>query len=35
MGECPQKQWALYACIALSAGILIKTFLPKINIDKK
>lgn len=35
MGECPQKQWALYACIALSAGILIMTFLPKINIDKK
>jgi len=35
MGECPQKQWALYACIVLSAGVLITTVLPKINIDKK
>ena len=35
MGECPQKQWALYACIASSAGILIMTFLPKINVEKK
>ena len=35
MGECPQKQWALYACIAASAGILIMTFLPKINVEKK
>jgi len=32
MGECPQKQWALYACIVLSAGILIMTFLPKLKI---
>jgi ATP/ADP translocase len=31
MGECPQKQWALYACIILSAGILIMTFLPKLK----
>jgi len=32
MGECPQKQWALYVCIIASAGILIMTFLPKIKI---
>jgi hypothetical protein len=31
MGECPQKQWALYACIVLSFGILIMTFLPKLK----
>jgi hypothetical protein len=31
MGECPQKQWALYACIVLSIGILIMTFLPKLK----
>ena len=31
MGECPQKQWALYACIILSFGILIMTFLPRIK----
>lgn len=35
MGECPQKQWALYACIVVSVGILIMTFLPKISIEKK
>lgn len=35
MGECPQKQWALYACIILSAAILIMTFLPKIDVNKK
>jgi hypothetical protein len=34
MGECPQKQWALYACIVISFGILIMTFLPKIKIPK-
>lgn len=34
MGECPQKQWALYACIAISFAILIMTFLPKIKIPK-
>ncbi len=34
MGECPQKQWALYACIFISFGILIMTFLPKIKIPK-
>ncbi len=34
MGECPQKQWALYGCIVIAAGILIMTFLPKIKIPK-
>jgi len=34
MGDCPQKQWALYACIVISFGILIMTFLPKIKIPK-
>jgi hypothetical protein len=34
MGECPQKQWALYACIVLSAAILVMTFLPKIVLPK-
>lgn len=34
MGECPQKQWALYACVIVSCGILIMTFLPKIKISK-
>ncbi len=32
MGECPQKQWALYGCIVCTAGILIMTFLPKLKI---
>ena len=32
MGECPQKQWALYGCIIVSLGILIMTFLPKIQV---
>jgi TRAP-type mannitol/chloroaromatic compound transport system permease small subunit len=31
MGECPQKQWALYACIILSFAILAMTFLPKLK----
>ena len=35
MGECPEKQWALYASIVLSAGILLMTFLPKIDVNKK
>lgn len=35
MGECPQKQWSLYACIMVSFAILIMTFLPKIDINKK
>jgi hypothetical protein len=35
MGECPQKQWALYACILVSFAILIMTFLPKIEVSKK
>ncbi len=34
MGECPQVQWSLYACIVISFGILIMTFLPKINIPR-
>lgn len=34
MGECPEKQWPLYACIIISFGILIMTFLPKIKIPK-
>ena len=34
MGECPQKQWALYGCVIASFGILIMTFLPKITILK-
>jgi hypothetical protein len=33
-GDCPQKQWSLYACIIVSVGILIMTFLPKIEIPK-
>ncbi len=32
MGECPQKKWALYACIIISFGILVMTFLPKIKL---
>lgn len=32
MGECPQKQWALYACIILSALILLMTFLPNTKV---
>ena len=35
MGECPQKQWALYACIVVSFAILIMAFLPKIEVNKK
>ena len=35
MGECPQKQWALYTCILVSFAILIMTFLPKIEVNKK
>jgi len=35
MGECPQKQWALYACILVSFAILIMTFLPNIEVNKK
>ncbi len=35
MGECPEKQWALYACVILSAGILLLSFLPKIDVSKK
>jgi hypothetical protein len=34
MGECPQKQFALYACIVISFGILAMTFLPKIKLPK-
>jgi len=34
MGECPQKQFALYACIVISIAILIMTFLPKIKLPK-
>jgi len=35
MGECPQKKWALYACIIISAGILVMTFLPKIKVSNQ
>ena len=35
MGECPQKQWALYGCIVFSAGILLMTFLPKLTISNR
>jgi len=35
MGECPTKQWTLYACIVVSFAILIMTFLPKIDVNKK
>lgn len=34
MGDCPQKMWALYACVIISFAILIMTFLPKIKIPK-
>lgn len=34
MGECPQKQFALYACIVVSFAILVMTFLPKIKLPK-
>lgn len=34
MGECPQKQFALYACIVISFAILAMTFLPKIKLPK-
>ena len=33
MGECPQRQWALYGCIVLSGLILLMTFLPKIKVS--
>ena len=33
MGECPQRQWALYGCIILSGLILLMTFLPKIKVE--
>ena len=33
MGECPQRQWALYGCIILSGLILLMTFLPKIKVS--
>jgi hypothetical protein len=33
MGECPQRQWALYGCIFLSGLILLMTFLPKIKVS--
>ena len=32
MGECPQKQFALYACIVVSFAIMIMTFLPKVKL---
>jgi len=35
MGECPQKQWPLYACIVVSFAVLIMTFLPKMEVIKK
>jgi hypothetical protein len=35
MGECPQKQWPLYACIVVSFAVLIMTFLPKMELIKK
>jgi hypothetical protein len=35
MGECPEKQWSLYACIFVSFAILVMTFLPKIDVNKK
>ena len=35
MGDCPTKQWALYACIVTSFAILIMTFLPKLEALKK
>ena len=35
MGECPQKKWALYACMIFSAGILAMTFLPKIKVSNQ
>jgi TRAP-type mannitol/chloroaromatic compound transport system permease small subunit len=35
MGECPTKQWSIYACIVISFAILIMTFLPKIDVNKK
>ena len=35
MGECPQKMWALYACMIISAGILVMTFLPKIKVSNQ
>lgn len=31
MGECPEKQWALYASVFFSAAILLMTFLPKLK----
>lgn len=34
MGDCPQRQWALYTCVIVSIGIFIMTFLPKIDIPK-
>jgi hypothetical protein len=34
MGARSEKQWPLYACIIISFGILIMTFLPKIKIPK-
>ena len=35
MGECPEKQFALFACVICSTIILIMSLLPKMKIPKK
>jgi len=35
MGECPEKQWALYGCIFISAAIMLMTFLPKLKVSSQ
>lgn len=35
MGECPEKQFALYACLICSIVILVMSLLPKMQIAKK
>jgi hypothetical protein len=35
MGECPEKQFALYGCVISSVVILAMSFLPKMKIPNK
>jgi hypothetical protein len=35
MGECPEKQFALYGCVLSSLVILAMSFLPKMKIPNK
>jgi hypothetical protein len=35
MGECPEKQPALYALVIASSIVMLMTLLPKLNSTKK